>query len=332
MSTGALKYPEIRLLRRADIEAVAPSLGEIVDLAEETYRMEASGEADVPVKIGVHPYGRHTFLHAMPAWVSGDRSLGMKWISYFPGNYDRGLPESSGLIVLNDPDHGLPVAIMEGMWITFVRTAACGAVAARHCAVADPVRLGLVGCGGLGTWSLRVLSAIFPSLAEVRVASRTRESRQAFCARMAGEGPWDLRPVDDTADAVRGMDIVVSSVPQGTNRSLKSEWWSPGTLAIPLDVLVAWDDPSYAMVDRIVSDNVEGLRAARAQRRPDLELPETITSYCEVLLGRAPGRTGPHERIMAIPTGVGSIDMTLAWEIYRRADAAGAGRMIDLLS
>ena len=60
MSTGALKYPEIRLLRRADIEVVAPSLGEIVDLAEETYRMEASGEADVPVKIGVHPYGRHT--------------------------------------------------------------------------------------------------------------------------------------------------------------------------------------------------------------------------------------------------------------------------------
>lgn len=332
MGAIGLKFPEIRLLTRADIEAVAPSLGEIVDLTEETYRMDARGEADVPVKIGVHPYGRHTFLHAMPAWVSGDRSLGMKWISYFPGNFDKGLPDSSGLIVLNDPDHGLPVAIMEGMWITFVRTAACGAVAARHCARPEPVRLGLIGCGGLGTWSLRVLSAIFPTLTEVRVASRTQGSRLAFCDRMAEEGSWDIRPVDDTADAVRGMDIVVSSVPQGTDRALRSEWWEPGTLAIPLDVLVAWDDPTYGMVDRIVSDNVEGLRVARAQRRPDLELPGTLTSYGDILVARAPGRTGPDERIMAIPTGVGSIDMTLAWEIYRRAVAAGAGRMIDLLS
>ena len=129
MGNLGLKFPDIQLLTRADIKAVAPSQVEIVDMVEETYRMEARGEADVPVKIGVHPHGRHTFLHALPAWISGDRSLGMKWISYFPGNFDNGLPDASAIIVLNDPDHGLPVAIMEGMWITFVRTAACGAVA-----------------------------------------------------------------------------------------------------------------------------------------------------------------------------------------------------------
>ena len=96
-----LRAPKQILLSRADIESVAPSRGEIVEIIEETNRMDGRGEADVPVKIGVHPGRPHSFLHAMPAWVTGNRALGMKWISYYPGNLDRGFPDSSGLIVLN---------------------------------------------------------------------------------------------------------------------------------------------------------------------------------------------------------------------------------------
>ena len=327
-----LKTPNQLLLNRADIESVAPPLAEIVEIIEETYRMDGRGEADVPVKIGVHPGRPHSFLHAMPAWVAGDRSLGLKWISYYPGNFDNGYPDSSGLIVLNDPDNGLPIAIMEGMWITFARTAACGAVAARHCVRGDPMRLGLVGCGGLGTWSLRMLSAIFPTLRDVYVSSRREATREQFCADMAKEGPWTLTAVDTPEFAVSGMDIVVSSVPQGSERPLKADWWTPGTLAIPLDVVSAWEDAAFRLIDRLVTDNDEGLRVATSQRRPDLRLPETSTSVGDIVLGRQPGRTGDHERIMAIPTGVGSVDMTLAWAIYRRARDAGIGTEVDLLS
>ena len=111
-----MRFPEQLLLDSADIAAVAPPLAEIVDMVEETYRMDGRGEVEVPLKAGVHPDHPHSFLHAMPAWVAGERALGMKWISYYPGNTERGYPDSSGLIVLNDPEHGLPVAIMEGMW------------------------------------------------------------------------------------------------------------------------------------------------------------------------------------------------------------------------
>ena len=326
------QIPKQLLLTRADIESVAPPLGEVVEIIEETYRMDGRGEADVPVKIGVHPGRPHSFLHAMPAWVAGDRALGMKWISYYPGNFERGYPDSTGLIVLNDPDNGLPLAIMEGMWITFVRTAACGAVAARHCVRGDPVRLGLVGCGGLGAWSLRVLSAVFPTLTDVHVASRTEASRRKFCADMAEEGPWTLTPVDAVEDAVRDMDIVVSSVPQGSERPLKADWWTPGMLAIPLDVVSAWEDEAFALIDRLVTDNDAGLRVATSQRRPGLRLPDETTAFGDIVLGRRPGRTGDAERIMAIPTGVGSVDMTLAWAIYRRAREAGIGAEVDLLS
>lgn len=327
-----LRFPEQLLLDRADIAAVAPSLTEIVDLVEETYRMDGRGEVEVPVKAGVHPDRPHSFLHAMPAWVAGEKALGMKWISYYPGNSERGFPDSSGLIVLNDPDHGLPVAIMEGMWITFVRTAACGAVAARHCARREPVRLGLIGCGGLGLWSLRVLSALFPALKEVFVASRTRASREGFCAALAEEGPWKLTPVDATEDAVRDMDIVVSSIPQGSERPLKASWWTDGMLAIALDVLTAWEDEAFRLIDLLVADNDAGLKAAAAQRRPDLDLPDGSVSFGDIVLGNRPGRSSDRDRIMAIPTGLGSVDMPLAWTIYRRAREAGLGKTIDLLS
>ena len=327
-----LRTPKQLLLDSADIAAVAPSLTEIVEIVEETYRMDGRGEVEVPVKAGVHPDRPHSFLHAMPAWVAGEKALGMKWISYYPGNTERGFPDSSGLIVLNDPDHGLPVAIMEGMWITFVRTAACGAVAARHCARPDPVRLGLIGCGGLGMWSLRVLSALFPTLTDVFVASRTRASREKFCAAMAEEGPWTLTPADSAEDAVRDMDIVVSSIPQGSERPLKAGWWTPGMLAIPLDVLTAWEDEAFEVIDLLVADNDAGLRAAAAQRRPDLHLPDRFTSFGDVVLGNRPGRRSDRDRIMAIPTGLGSVDMPLAWSIYRRAREAGIGTEIDLLS
>ncbi len=326
--------PRQLVLDRAAIEAVAPPIAEIVDLVEDTYRRDAAGEVEAPTKIGVHPDRPHSFLHAMPAWVSGGGgALGVKWISYYPGNSARGWPDSSGLIVLNDPEHGLPVAIMEGMWITLVRTASCAAVAARHCARGEPKRLGLVGCGGLGYWTVRVFGAVFPGIEEFYVASKTKESRTRFCGENSALGSWTLRPVDRLEDAVRDMDIVVSSVPQGTERPLQGAWWTPGTLAIPLDVVSAWDDAAFARLDRLVTDNFDGLTAAIRQRRPDLVLPGgDWASFADVVSGRVPGRTNAEERIMAIPTGVAGVDMTLAWEIYRRARDAGVGSEIALLT
>ena len=152
----------ILLLSEQDVQGVSVSLEQIVALTERAYQLDAEGLVDVPTKIGVHPDYPSSFLHAMPAWVGGPtRALGMKWVSYFPGNFDRGMPDSTGIIILNHPDHGSPVCIMEGMHVTFVRTAACATVAVKHL-VRNPRRLGLVGCGGLGRWTLRTMTRNIP--------------------------------------------------------------------------------------------------------------------------------------------------------------------------
>jgi ornithine cyclodeaminase/alanine dehydrogenase-like protein (mu-crystallin family) len=325
-----LASPPQLILTRDDVVSVAPSLRAINDIIEDTYRLSGLGQAEVPVKMGVHPGRAHSFLHAMPAFVSGAKALGVKWVSYYPGISSQGLPDASALIVLNDPEHGHPVAIMEGMWITSVRTAACGAVAARHLAKPTARRLGLVGCGGLGSWSLRMIADIFPGIEEVHVASKTQNSREQFCADAAQYGSWRMVPVDRIEDAVADMDIVVSSVPQGSERMIKGAWLSPGTLVSPLDVCSGWDDTAYGCVDWLVTDDVATLNSSVTTRRPDLDLPSDCVSVGDIILGQGPAIDREQSRCMFIPTGLASVDMTLAWEIYRRARAAGIGTEINL--
>jgi alanine dehydrogenase len=324
------KKIEIRVLSEKHVSQVAPTLGEIVDIVEETYRMAGRGEAEVPTKIGVHPGWDGGFCHAMPAWVAPARALGMKWISYYPGNVNRDLADSTGLLILNDPDTAQPVALMEGMWITYARTAACAAVAARHLANPNPARLGLVGCGGLGKWSLRVFAEVFPSLEEVYVSSRTPESREAFCVTMRKQGRWKLEPAERVEDAVRGMDVVISSIPKSGRPPVHESFWSEGSLAIPLDVTAAWDDACYGKADVFVSDGFEAFSRSAGRQRPDMPLPKHPVDLSDILLGRKTGRSSPKQRIMAVPTGVASVDMTLGWEIYRRAKAADLGTVLPL--
>ena len=318
-----------RFLNLSDIERVAPGHGEILELVEQTYRWDADGDADVPAKIGVHPDRTNAFLHAMPAWVRGMGALGAKIVSYYPGNYDDGLPDSTAIILLYDAETGQLLSIMEGMWITFARTAACAAVAAKYLARRSPRSLGLVGCGGLGRWSLHMLAEVFPELTEVRVASRTEASRKAFCERMADQGSWTLTPVDSAEEAVRDADIVVSSTPQQPESRLKGDWWRPGTLAIPFDYPYVWDDAAVAQVDRLVTDGLETISRYEGRfatvGRPGLAFPARRDGLADVVAGRAPGRERDDERILSIITGIASTDVTVALEIYRRAVAAGVG-------
>lgn len=321
---------KIKLLSEKDIRSISPALAEIVALVEQAYCLDAEGKVEVPTKIGVHPERANAFLHAMPAWVGGARALGMKWVSYFPGNFSRGLPDSTGIIILNDPETGLPRCIMEGMYVTFLRTAACAAVAAKHVAPRPPRTLGLIGCGGLGLWSLRVMTAVFPSIQQVFVSSRTRASREAFCADMSREGSWRIAAVDDPLQAVRDVDIVISSMPPADVKPVSGDALTPGTLFIPLDLTNSWQDKVLAAVDRVVADNpthfaaqVEGRRASAF---PSLKQPSSIQA---VVAGKSP-RVASSERALIAVCGIASTDVLVGWEIYRRARAANIGLDFDL--
>lgn len=320
----------IRLLNHKQVQTVAPDLPDVISLVEEAYRRDAEGMVDVPTKIGVHPSDQKSFLHAMPAWVDGVRALGVKWISYFPGNLARGIPNSTGIVILNDPDDGQPCCIMEGMQITLLRTAACAAIAATHLVTSPPKSLGLVGCGELGLWSLRLMTTVFTSIERVMVSSRSLESRRSFCAKHASEGPWTLIPAAHADEAVRDVDVVVSSVPPGDARPVHGNALKPGGLFIPLDVTNSWDDTVMQKAERVISDNPGDFSArVRSRRGRSFSVLANIDRIQDLVVGRA-AKSKLGERTVVAVCGIASTDLVLAWEIYRRALKAGVGNSFDL--
>ena len=100
---------EILYLSRADVEAVGLAMSEIIEALETMFREKGAGRVEMPPKPGIHPR-EDAFLHAMPAYVPALESAGIKWVSGFPQNPAKGLPYITGLLILNDPATGIPLA------------------------------------------------------------------------------------------------------------------------------------------------------------------------------------------------------------------------------
>ena len=118
-------------LSRAEVADLLPPVHDQLDLDEETYRALAAGRIELPPKPGVHPRD-DSFIHAMPAYLADEDVAALKWVSGYPGNKARGLPYISGLVVLNDAETGVPVAVMDAAELTGARTAAASGVSVRR--------------------------------------------------------------------------------------------------------------------------------------------------------------------------------------------------------
>lgn len=317
------------LLSESDLVAIGLSFDEILALVEQTYALQAGGAVEVPTKIGVHPAYPKSFLHAMPAWVGGDDpSLGMKWISYYPGNMKRGLPDSTGIILLNDPHNGQPICMMEGMYITFLRTAACAAVAAKRL-IDKPKTLGLVGCGGLGNWSLRFMCHAFPSLETVYVSSRSPESRRKFCETVNVKS-CELIAVDQPRDAVSASDIVVTSVPPNDSPPVESGFLREGSVFIPLDILNSWSPSVLADFDGFMVDNTEAFPALLKRKlgHEGIDPGRLVSTQQTIAASASPAKAG--DRTFVGVCGIASIDIAIAWTMYQRAKQSDRGAAFQI--
>jgi ornithine cyclodeaminase/alanine dehydrogenase-like protein (mu-crystallin family) len=129
-----MKDKQLLYLSQEEVKSVDLSMAEIIDLLETAFRDKGEGRVEMPPKPGIHPGGGDNFIHAMPAYIPSMKSAGIKWVSGFPENFKHDLPYITGLLILNDPQTGLPVAVMDCVWITAMRTGAATAVGARRLA------------------------------------------------------------------------------------------------------------------------------------------------------------------------------------------------------
>ncbi len=146
---------QILYLSQTDVAAVGLTMAEIIDALEAAFREKGEGRVEMPPKPGIHPGEGDNFIHAMPAYIPAMKSAGVKWVSGFPENASRGLPYITGLLILNDVETGLPLAVMDCVWITAMRTGAATAVAARYLARPESSVVGILGLWRAGTHQRR---------------------------------------------------------------------------------------------------------------------------------------------------------------------------------
>lgn len=319
--------PQLLYLSGADVKDTAVSLAEIEVAVEEALRAKLAGEATLPPKTGFRPTSSSAFFHAMPGALHAPAVAGLKWVGLADGNLARGLPSIAALILLNDLATGLPVALIEGAWITACRTAAVSAIAARRLARKDARTIGFVACGVQARSHFAAFSRHF-ALAEAVLYSRRRETAEAFAAELAAHG-LATRVAGTPREAVAGLDIVITSVPPepGPHRFLDPDWLAPGAFASLVDLGRSWHAKGFERIDRVVTDDRRQAESVAAT------LPYGGPFHAElgeILLGSAPARRDPRERIMLLHPGIALADLAVARVVHQRALERGLGVRLPL--
>ena len=324
MSQGDLLY-----LSRTDVEAAGVDIPTVIALVEEGFREKAAGRVEMPPKPGIHPQP-DAFIHAMPAYIAGMQSAGVKWVGGNPANPPRSLPYISGLIILNDVDTCVPYAVMDCTWITGYRTGAATAVAAKHLARPESRTAGILACGFQGRTNLIALAEVF-RLSRVYAFDTDDRVQRRFVSEMSAALHIEIIGVRDVREAVIASDLVVTSGPilKHPVPVIEKDWLQPGAFASAVDFDSYWTPDALAQCDRIATDDHAQFHYYRGigyfQRTPD-----PYADLGELVGGQKPGRERADERTMAMNLGLALDDMAVAPEVYRRARARGLGTWLAL--
>ncbi|HEY4726525.1 MAG TPA: ornithine cyclodeaminase family protein, partial [Actinomycetota bacterium] len=175
----------LRFVAGPDVDALDVGRAEILAAVEGAVR--AQGEGNVVLEPRVHlapPNGGAGHFNVLRGHLGPEHVSGVKVVGDFVGNWRLGLPSELALVLLLDPDTGVPLGIVDGTLLTAARTGALTALGARHLARPDSRVLGHLGARGSAWWNVTMLDDLF-DFEEIRVTSRRPESREAFAARLA---------------------------------------------------------------------------------------------------------------------------------------------------
>lgn len=320
---------DILYLSRADIEALDFQMNDIIAAVEEAFKERETGEAEMPPKPGIHPL-HDAFIHAMPAYLPAMSAAGIKWVSGYPENFKQGLPYISGLIILNDPNTGLPISVMDATWITAKRTGAATALAAKYLARPDSKILGIIGCGVQGRSNLEALDVVM-KLEEVRAYDISSSNLQRYVDEMTAESGISIKPVNSPREAVEGSDIIVTAGPilKHPSPTIEKSWAKAGVFACTVDFDSYWKPEAMLMMDKFYTDDIHQLEYYRSTGYFQ-NIPSVYAELGEVVVGRKAGRESADERIMSMNLGVAIEDMAVAVQIYEDARRKGRGKELSL--
>jgi ornithine cyclodeaminase len=294
---------------------------------------QGRGQTVVEPRAHLFPRGANGHFNVLRG--ATPRHAGVKVVGDYVDNHLRGLPSELALLLLMDPETGVPVAILDATAITAIRTGAVTAIGAEFLAPAGARTLGHIGARGTAYWNVRLLCRVLPGLDVIRVHSRRTESREAFAERLREDLGRDVHVSDSWEECVRGADVVVEasrlSEPQPL---LRTAWISPGALVIPYGTVSAVELDLLDIMDTIVVDDwgqagIGPLGALRAHvdsgRLSEANLHAELG---QIVAGARPGRERDGETILFWHRGLSITDVALGEALLAKARALGLGTQL----
>lgn len=309
------------ILSETDLQGLGVTTAEVVECIERLIAAQAQGRAWVAPKTHLAASGDR-YMMATLAAADDPPYMAVKALMINPSNPQRNLSAINASITLMDSASGLPVALLDGNWITALRTAGASALVARRLANAQSAVLALIGCGVQARSHLQAFSDLFP-LREVRAFGRGAKNRDALC-KMATELGFEAIASDSAEDAITGADLVVTSIPLVPRLEpfLDGDWLKPGVFLSSTDHALPWKRGSMAVFDRIIIDD----------RKQEAAMPEAMLDpilidgdLAELVSGQVDGRSEETERTAFVFRSVAVGDLALAALAYERACAQSAG-------
>jgi len=327
----------MRILRRADLERLLRPL-DVVEALAAAFRDYAAGVVTVPPRTSL-PVGDAGLLLVMPAAIAPGAEgggLGTKLVTFYAGNRERGLPTHLAAYVLLDAGTGRPLALMEGTYLTGLRTGATSALAARHLARPDSRRLVCFGTSVQAEHQLHGLAAVL-RLEGVTVLGRDATRAAAFAARMQRALGVPVEVARDAAATVGEADVVTCATTAATPL-FPGEALRPGT---HVDAVGAFQ-PQHRELDaatlrraRVVVESYAGVLPTAGELVLALQegafgREHVAAELAEVVSGGKPGRTTPEEITVFKSVGFALEDLAAARLAYNRAMVENVGTEIDL--
>lgn len=327
---------DIKILTEAELRGLVPLDLEAVDCIEQAFAALAGGDVVMPpiLSMAIAPFNGE--VDVKTAFVPGIDSFAIKVSPGFFDNPKLGLPSTSGLMVMLSARTGmLEALLLDNGYLTDVRTAAAGAVAARHLARTNASHACILGAGCQARLQLKALCLVRP-IRTATIWARDAGKALSVAAELSQELGIGVSAVEDAGAAVSAADVIVTTTP-ATRPVLEAGWLRPGqhvtAMGSDQDHKNELEPTCLLKADLYVPDRLSQTRGLGELRSAIASgLVAADRDFAElgmIVAGQTRGRASDDEITIADLTGTGIQDTAIATLTGKRAQAANAGTLFS---
>ncbi|MGB8646616.1 MAG: hypothetical protein WCF84_15355 [Anaerolineae bacterium] len=328
----------MRILSRSDVERALTML-EAIDIVADAFAQLSNSEAVVPLRVPIHMHRHNATTLFMPAYLSRTDALAVKIVSVHNDNPAQGLPLIHAVVVVIDAATGKPLALMDGSYLTALRTGAVSGAATRVLAREDAAVAAIFGAGAQGRTQLLGVAAV-RQLQRAYIYDAIPQNVDKYIQEMRGKPgvPADLRAAASPQEAVSAADIIctatTSTTPVYHGEDVRSGTHVNGVGAYTPQMQendeVLLQRASMIVVDSYGAALAEAGDLLIAIERGVIQEADIYGELGEITGGKKPGRERPEEITFFKSVGSAVQDASIAHAILQRAEGLSLGTVLDL--